>query len=52
MIFTKFVEIGRVVFISKGKDEGKLAVITNVIDGNKVGFFITSQLLIFVLGYA
>jgi large subunit ribosomal protein L14e len=36
MIFTKFVEIGRVVFISKGKDQGKLAVITNVVDGNKV----------------
>uniref|UniRef100_A0A914Z2U4 Large ribosomal subunit protein eL14 n=1 Tax=Panagrolaimus superbus TaxID=310955 RepID=A0A914Z2U4_9BILA len=36
MIFTKFVEIGRVVYISKGKNEGKLAVITNVVDGNKV----------------
>uniref|UniRef100_A0AC34GE80 KOW domain-containing protein n=1 Tax=Panagrolaimus sp. ES5 TaxID=591445 RepID=A0AC34GE80_9BILA len=36
MIFTKFVEIGRVVYISKGKNEGKLAVIVNVVDGNKV----------------
>jgi large subunit ribosomal protein L14e len=36
MIFTKFVEIGRVVYISKGKNEGNLAVITNVVDGNKV----------------
>uniref|UniRef100_A0A914PY42 Large ribosomal subunit protein eL14 n=1 Tax=Panagrolaimus davidi TaxID=227884 RepID=A0A914PY42_9BILA len=36
MIFTKFVEIGRVAYIAKGKDEGKLAVIINVVDGNKV----------------
>jgi len=36
MIYSKFVEIGRVVFIAKGKDEGKLAVIVNVIDGNRV----------------
>uniref|UniRef100_A0A7E4UVD7 Large ribosomal subunit protein eL14 n=1 Tax=Panagrellus redivivus TaxID=6233 RepID=A0A7E4UVD7_PANRE len=36
VLFNKFVEIGRVVYIFKGKDEGKLAVITNVVDGNKV----------------
>ena len=36
MIYNKFVEIGRVVFIAKGKDQGKLAVIVNVIDGNRV----------------
>ncbi|KAF7637429.1 Ribosomal_L14e domain-containing protein [Meloidogyne graminicola] len=35
MIYQKFVEIGRVVYITKGKDKGKLAVIVNVIDGNK-----------------
>ncbi|CAK5006733.1 unnamed protein product [Meloidogyne enterolobii] len=35
MIYNKFVEIGRVVYITKGKDKGKLAVIANVIDGNK-----------------
>ncbi|KAL3090097.1 hypothetical protein niasHS_006549 [Heterodera schachtii] len=36
MIYHRFVEIGRVVYIAKGKDQGKLAVIVNVIDGNKV----------------
>lgn len=36
MIYQKFVEIGRVVYVAKGKDTGKLAVIVNVIDGNKV----------------
>ena len=39
MIYQKYVEIGRVVFIAKGKDQGKLAVIVNVIDGNKVFAF-------------
>uniref|UniRef100_A0A914GVI2 Large ribosomal subunit protein eL14 n=1 Tax=Globodera rostochiensis TaxID=31243 RepID=A0A914GVI2_GLORO len=36
MIYHRFVEIGRVVYIAKGKEQGKLAVIVNVIDGNKV----------------
>jgi ribosomal protein L14E/L6E/L27E len=35
-IYSKYVEIGRVAFIASGKDEGKLAVVVNVIDGNKV----------------
>ena len=35
MIFNKFVELGRVVFIAKGKDEGKLAVVVDVLDGNR-----------------
>ena len=34
-IYQKYVEIGRVVYIARGKDQGKLAVIVNVIDGNK-----------------
>ena len=34
-IYGKYVEIGRVAFIGSGKDEGKLAVVVNVIDGNK-----------------
>jgi ribosomal protein L14E/L6E/L27E len=38
MIYSKFVEIGRVAFIAKGKDEQKLAVIVDVVDGNRVGF--------------
>jgi hypothetical protein len=36
MIYNKLVEIGRVVFIAKGKDEGKLATIVNIVDGTKV----------------
>jgi len=43
-IYNKYVEIGRVVFISSGKDEGKLAVIVNVIDGNKVSNVFLSDL--------
>ncbi|CAD5206320.1 unnamed protein product [Bursaphelenchus okinawaensis] len=34
-IYNKYVELGRVVFIAKGKDQGKLAVIVDVVDGNK-----------------
>uniref|UniRef100_A0A915LR06 Large ribosomal subunit protein eL14 n=1 Tax=Meloidogyne javanica TaxID=6303 RepID=A0A915LR06_MELJA len=38
MIYNKFVEIGRVVYITKGKDKGKLAVIANaLIDGPSSG---------------
>ncbi|KAI6234387.1 60S ribosomal protein L14 [Aphelenchoides fujianensis] len=36
MIYNKFVEIGRVAFIAKGKNENQLAVIVDVVDGNKV----------------
>ncbi|CAJ0578145.1 unnamed protein product, partial [Mesorhabditis spiculigera] len=35
-VFKRLVEVGRVVFIAKGKDQGKLATIVNVIDGNRV----------------
>lgn len=34
--FTRFVEIGRVVLVNYGPDEGKLAVILDVADNNKV----------------
>jgi hypothetical protein len=34
--FTRFVEIGRVVMINFGKLEGKLAVIVDLVDHNKV----------------
>lgn len=37
MIYSKFVEIGRVAFIAKGKDAHKLAVIVDVVDENRVG---------------
>ncbi|KAI6182201.1 60S ribosomal protein L14 [Aphelenchoides bicaudatus] len=36
MIYNKFVEIGRVAFIASGKNEQKLAVIVDVVDGNRV----------------
>ncbi|CAB03835.1 Large ribosomal subunit protein eL14 [Caenorhabditis elegans] len=36
MVFNRVVQIGRVVFIASGKDQGKLAAIVNVIDGNRV----------------
>ena len=36
MLYQLFVEIGRVVLISEGRDTGKIAVIVNVIDQNRV----------------
>nr|ALS05129.1 60S ribosomal protein L14 [Labidocera rotunda] len=36
MPFRKFVEIGRVAFLSDGPEKGKIATIVNVIDQNKV----------------
>ncbi|TKR92629.1 hypothetical protein L596_007247 [Steinernema carpocapsae] len=35
MIYQRFVEIGRVVYVSKGNDSGKLAVIVDVVDGRR-----------------
>ena len=35
-IFTRYVQIGRVVLITYGPDEGKLAVILDVVDANQV----------------
>jgi large subunit ribosomal protein L14e len=35
MVFTRFVEIGRVAMINFGDDAGKLCVITNVLDSNR-----------------
>ena len=34
--FKRFVEVGRVALINYGSDEGKLCVIVEIIDGNKV----------------
>lgn len=39
--FKRYVEVGRVVVINEGESQGKLAVITEIIDHNKVSF--TSQ---------
>mmetsp|Transcript_3525 Transcript_3525/g.9560 ORF Transcript_3525/g.9560 Transcript_3525/m.9560 type:complete len:138 (-) Transcript_3525:33-446(-) len=36
MVFKRFVEVGRVVLINYGPQEGKLAVIVNVLDANRV----------------
>merc|ERR1711915_533270 len=35
MTFRKFVQIGRVVFLNDGRYKGKLAVIVDIIDGNR-----------------
>lgn len=35
-LFTRFVEIGRVVLVNYGPDYGKLATVIDVVDGNKV----------------
>eukprot|EP00618_Florenciella_parvula_P034801 CAMPEP_0119471928 /NCGR_PEP_ID=MMETSP1344-20130328/4194_1 /TAXON_ID=236787 /ORGANISM="Florenciella parvula, Strain CCMP2471" /LENGTH=152 /DNA_ID=CAMNT_0007504785 /DNA_START=13 /DNA_END=471 /DNA_ORIENTATION=+ len=35
MPYTRFVEVGRVVLINYGPDAGKIAVIVDVVDGNK-----------------
>ncbi|KAF8365917.1 rpl-14, partial [Pristionchus pacificus] len=36
MVYKRMVEIGRVVYVAKGENEGKLATIVNIVDGNKV----------------
>merc|ERR1719272_2487736 len=35
MVFTRFVEIGRVVLINTGENKGKIAVIVDVVDANR-----------------
>lgn len=35
MVFTRFVEIGRVVLINSGENKGKIAVIVDVVDANR-----------------
>lgn len=36
MLFKRFVQIGRVVLINYGPDQGKLATIIDVLDGARV----------------
>lgn len=36
MVYGKYVEIGRVVYINSGSLKGKLAVIVDVVDQNRV----------------
>jgi len=35
MPFTKFVEVGRIVYINKGQDAGKIAAIVDILDQNR-----------------
>ncbi|MCP9264103.1 60S ribosomal protein L14 [Dirofilaria immitis] len=35
MVYKRMVEIGRVIFVAKGDDDGKLAAIVDVVDGNR-----------------
>jgi len=37
-IYKRMVQQGRVVYIAKGENEGKLATIVAIIDSNKVSF--------------
>ena len=38
--YTRFVEIGRIAYIAFGADAGKLVAIVDVIDQNRVCYFI------------
>ena len=44
-IYKRMVQQGRVVYIAKGENEGKLATIVAIIDSNKVSFQFCSFLL-------
>ena len=35
-MFTRFVEVGRVAYVSYGADFGKLCVIADIVDGKRV----------------
>mmetsp|Transcript_11648 Transcript_11648/g.18955 ORF Transcript_11648/g.18955 Transcript_11648/m.18955 type:complete len:135 (+) Transcript_11648:67-471(+) len=35
MVFTKFVEVGRVCLVNYGPEKGKLCTVINVVDGNR-----------------
>ena len=35
-VFERYVQVGRVVYVAHGPDKGKLAVIVDVIDQNRV----------------
>ena len=35
-MFTRFVEVGRIVLINKGEHVGKIAVIVDILDHNRV----------------
>jgi ribosomal protein L14E/L6E/L27E len=39
MVYNRFVEIGRLVYINTGPYKGKVAVIVDVLDQNRVSWF-------------
>lgn len=41
--FKRYVEVGRVVLINQGESEGKLAVIVEIVDHNKVSIVTREQ---------
>jgi hypothetical protein len=43
--FKRYVEVGRVVLINQGESEGKLAVIVEIVDHNKVSIVRREQTL-------
>ena len=36
MVFNKFVQVGRAVYVNEGPDAGKLAVVVNMLNENRV----------------
>ena len=50
MPFQRYVEVGRVVIINYGKDYGKLYVITDIVDQNRVSRHTADSMQLLVLG--
>ena len=49
--FKRYVEIGRVALVNYGKDYGRLVVIVDVLDQNRVRFLSLSASLSFLAGF-
>lgn len=50
MPFQRYVEVGRVVIINYGKDYGKLYVITDIVDQNRVSRVLAHSMQLRMLG--
>lgn len=50
MPFQRYVEVGRVVIINYGKDYGKLYVVTDIVDQNRVSRGLAHSLQLLMLG--
>ena len=48
-VFKRYVEIGRVALVNYGKDHGKLVVIVDVVDQNRVSFYLLFFCCVFEL---